>query len=277
MNIIKKPRINLIQSSLLFLAIILLTVIGFALIPRLARAATVGPPGCSPEKPYNCTLSREKFDQLKSQWCSLANSDKQDECKDKFFTFVYREPWQLERYANYSIPQYCASRFDGSRSPADEQRVPTFCYVIAGRGSDYYEALKKIIEDCGTADNQDMECVRRIQQQFLHDFNEDWADAPGPVQDSTGSGDAINTENEGAKTKFVERVSSYIKWFSLGLGILAVFGLIISGIQYAAAQDNPQAVAGAKTRIYNIVIGIVIYAFMFGLLQWLIPGGVFSL
>lgn len=248
-----------------------------ALSPKDVHGETLGAPGCTPDKPYNCTMSRRKFDELTNQWCGLANSDKQEECKLAFLDFVYRKPTDLKKMAGFTIPQFCAPRFDGGRTPADEARIPDGCYVLPKKGTEFYNALKQIIEDCGTVDDQDVACVRQIQQQFLSDYKSGWADPPDTGGSSTGTGGAINTDNGGAKTTFINRVSSYIKWFTLGLGILAVFGLIISGIQYAAAQDNPQAVAGAKTRIYNIVIGIVIYAFMFGLLQWLIPGGVFSL
>lgn len=276
MNLIGKTHYAFKLTKLLVLLGILLTSSVFILMQKEVKADALGPSGCSQDKPYNCTMSRRKFDDLTNQWCGLANSDKQEECKQAFLGFVYRKPTELKRFAGFTIPQFCAPRFDASRSPADEARVPEGCYILPNKSTKFYDALKQIIEDCVTVDDQDADCVRRIQQQFLSDYKSDWADPPGPVDDSTSAGGAINID-KGAKSKFVARVSSYIKWFTLGLGILAVFFLVISGIQYAAAQDNPQAVAGAKTRIYNVVIGIVIYAFMFGLLQWLIPGGVFSL
>lgn len=60
-----------------------------------------------------------------------------------------------------------------------------------------------------------------------------------------------------------------------GVGVLAVLGFVVVGIQYTTARDNEGQVAKAKERIGQIVIGLVIYALLYALLQFLIPGGVF--
>ena len=263
--------------------ILAITVLGLLLITiQFAKSAYAAPPGCSSDQPYNCAMSRRKFDQLVNQWCGLAFPDKQVECRLRFLGFVFTSPNSVLSNAGFRIPYYCKINYTHNSSlgltiAQELEFIPDFCYVVPRRNSDYYQATVDIINECGLADEQDRACVLRIQQQFLHDFNADWAEEPGPEEDTASASDAININNSAGKTKFFERVSSYIKWFTLGIGILAVFGLVISGIQYAAAQDNPQAVSGAKTRIYNIVIGIFIYVFMFAILQWLIPGGIFKL
>lgn len=58
-----------------------------------------------------------------------------------------------------------------------------------------------------------------------------------------------------------------------GLGVAAVLGTVIAAIMYLTARDNEQQVAKAKTRLYEVVIGLVAWAVMWGLLQWLLPGG----
>ena len=60
-----------------------------------------------------------------------------------------------------------------------------------------------------------------------------------------------------------------------GVGVLAVVGLVIVGIQYITARDNEGQVARAKERLMQIVIGLVIYMLLYILLQFFIPGGVF--
>lgn len=64
-----------------------------------------------------------------------------------------------------------------------------------------------------------------------------------------------------------------VKILTFGVGSLAVFGLVFSGLQYASARDNEAQVKKAKDRIMNIVIGLVIYAVMYAVVSWLIPGG----
>lgn len=251
----------------------ILSITSAILFSSNARAAVL-PADCSTDTPYNCAMSRKKFDQLVASWCSLANGDKREECSLGFYTFVYTSPSDIKSRAGFATPSYC--RIGASTTDAQKANIPDFCYVLAKRNTAYYTATKEIIEECGLAESQDRSCATRIQQQFLHDQNADWADEPGAPK-STNSSRAVNVDDEGAKITFIARVATYIKWLTIGVGVIAVFGLVISGIQYAAAQENPQSVAAAKSRINNIIIGIVIYLTMFGLLQWLIPGGVFSL
>lgn len=60
------------------------------------------------------------------------------------------------------------------------------------------------------------------------------------------------------------------------IGVGAVLMIIWGGIQYTTARDSPQAVAAAKQKIINVVIGLAAFIFLYAFLQWLIPGGVFS-
>lgn len=61
-----------------------------------------------------------------------------------------------------------------------------------------------------------------------------------------------------------------------GIGIVAVGGIVYASILYASAGDNSGQVSKAKNMIRDIVIGIVAYALMYSLLQYLIPGGAFA-
>ena len=59
-----------------------------------------------------------------------------------------------------------------------------------------------------------------------------------------------------------------------GLGAAAVFGVVIAGIQYMTARDDPGQVAKAKKKLIEIVIGLLAWALMYTVLNWLIPGGI---
>lgn len=61
-----------------------------------------------------------------------------------------------------------------------------------------------------------------------------------------------------------------------GVAILAIGGIIYGAVLYTSAGDNQGQLAKAKDVIRNVIIGIVAFAFMYSLLQWLIPGGVFN-
>jgi hypothetical protein len=58
------------------------------------------------------------------------------------------------------------------------------------------------------------------------------------------------------------------------VGIVAVISIIFAGIQYASSADDPGTVTKAKQRIFNTVIGLVAYIFLFAFLEYLIPGGI---
>ena len=63
---------------------------------------------------------------------------------------------------------------------------------------------------------------------------------------------------------------------SIGVGVLSVVGIILVGIQYLTSKDSADQSKKARTRISQIVIGVAIYATLFAVMQWLMPGGVFN-
>ena len=61
-----------------------------------------------------------------------------------------------------------------------------------------------------------------------------------------------------------------------GVGIAATIGVVISGYQYLTARDDMGQVVKAKKRLMEIAIGLVIYAIMWGVIQFLLPGGLYG-
>ena len=61
-----------------------------------------------------------------------------------------------------------------------------------------------------------------------------------------------------------------------GVGAAAVIGVIITGYQYMTARDNAGQVVKAKNRLLQVVIGLVIWVLFWGVLQFLLPGGLFG-
>jgi len=58
------------------------------------------------------------------------------------------------------------------------------------------------------------------------------------------------------------------------VGIVVATSIVVAGIQYSLARDDVAKVTAAKHRIYNAVIALVTYLFLFAFLQWLVPGGI---
>lgn len=60
-----------------------------------------------------------------------------------------------------------------------------------------------------------------------------------------------------------------------GIGILAVGGIVYGSILYASAADKAEQTKKAISIILNVVLGLVAYAMMYLVLNYLIPGGIF--
>src|SRR5688572_22009018 len=58
------------------------------------------------------------------------------------------------------------------------------------------------------------------------------------------------------------------------VGVVAVISIIVAGIQYSTSADDPGAVTKAKQRIFNTVLGLIAYIFLFAFLNYLVPGGI---
>lgn len=70
-------------------------------------------------------------------------------------------------------------------------------------------------------------------------------------------------------------LSGVIKFIGGLIGLMIVITLIVSGIQYSASAGEPANIAKAKDRIFNAVIGLILYIFLAAILTYIIPG-VFS-
>ncbi len=73
----------------------------------------------------------------------------------------------------------------------------------------------------------------------------------------------------------VDVVFAIIRLLSIGVGIVVVLMVVIAGIQYSASQGDPNATAKAIARVRNALIGLLLYIFMYALLNWIIPAGIF--
>lgn len=84
-----------------------------------------------------------------------------------------------------------------------------------------------------------------------------------------GGGSVDTTNGAGIYTilKLILQILVY------GLGVAATLGVVIAGVMYIMAKDSPDKVATAKKRLYEVAIGLVAWAAMWAVLNWLIPGG----
>jgi hypothetical protein len=71
-------------------------------------------------------------------------------------------------------------------------------------------------------------------------------------------------------------LKNILKFMSAGVGLAVVGGIVFGGYMYITARANAGQVEKAKVVIINSVIGLILFIFMFSILQFLIPGGIFG-
>ncbi len=93
--------------------------------------------------------------------------------------------------------------------------------------------------------------------------------------DTCANGDKATYTSVGDNciTKDIQTVLNFL---SVGVGIIIIGSIMVAGIQYMSAGDNPQNVQAAKARIRNAILALLVFALSWSFLNWLVPGGVFG-
>ena len=88
------------------------------------------------------------------------------------------------------------------------------------------------------------------------------------IKCKTGTGDGI----EG--TGIWSLLLMAINILTAGVGVAALGGVVYGAVLYSSAGGNPEQVKKAKGMFMNVAIGVISFAAMYFLLNFLIPGGV---
>lgn len=96
------------------------------------------------------------------------------------------------------------------------------------------------------------------------------AEADANQKKGQGASVVCDIEGNGIITKIINPA---IKVFTILVGVVAVIMLIVAGIIYSSAQDDPKRIALAKKIIIDVVIGVAAYVFLFAFLNYILPQG----
>ena len=80
---------------------------------------------------------------------------------------------------------------------------------------------------------------------------------------------AILECEETAENSVFNLLQLVIEIMSGTVGILGVVGILVIGIQYLTAGGNEQKTTKAKRRLFEVIIGLIVYAVLFAALYWL--------
>ena len=86
------------------------------------------------------------------------------------------------------------------------------------------------------------------------------------------SGDGKNIEDSGLCGILLMAVNI----LTAGVGVLALAGIVYGSVLYTSAGGNPEQIKKAKGIFMNVAIGVIAFAGMFALLNFLVPGGIFN-
>ncbi len=73
----------------------------------------------------------------------------------------------------------------------------------------------------------------------------------------------------------VKYIDPAIRFLAIGFGLIITIIVVSAGVQYSTAGGDPQKVNAAKKRISNALLALLVFIFMYALLQFLVPGGLF--
>lgn len=77
--------------------------------------------------------------------------------------------------------------------------------------------------------------------------------------------------DDGKGSSIVDILKLVVDIMTIGIGILGVIGISITGIQYLTAGGSEEKTRKAKRRMFEIVIGLVAYVLIYAILSWLLP------
>jgi predicted secreted protein len=95
---------------------------------------------------------------------------------------------------------------------------------------------------------------------------------PSSVCDKADAGDTSDVSQTGVWALLLFAVQV----MTAGVFLLAIAGVVYGAVLFTTAAGNAEQVKKGRMIITNTVIGMLAFALMYALLQWLIPGGVFN-
>ena len=82
--------------------------------------------------------------------------------------------------------------------------------------------------------------------------------------------------NVAAISPIVDLLFAFIRFLSDGIGLVIVASIIYAGIQYTTAGGDPNNVKKAVTPIRSSIVALLLFIFMYAILNYLIPSGFFK-
>lgn len=180
---------------------------------------------------------------------------------------------------------------EGSGSLSDQSKVDAYCQDLASRGG---SSQGDWVCSNGNRSDQLWGCYNQTGQTAVSNTPVTPVAAPitcvDPItgKDVPGTKLAVKIDVNGDGTPdecipegtgdistnpIIVYLKGIINFMSIGIGLVAAISIVVAGIQWMASRDNPQAIQAAQKRLWNAVIAILLFIFMYAILNFLVPGG----
>jgi hypothetical protein len=188
--------------------------------------------------------------------CQGMSADRTQQCVQRYDEAVKEQCTQTNPTANDA----CVESIIGAPEPFSSSLNYTCNATNASGNPTFCTGDNKGEHQCGTGNGAESVSINLgcVGEKCVHS-----ATANDPVCNTD-----INAVVDGA--------FAIIRFLSIGVGIVVVASVVLAGIQYTSSQGDPAAVAKAMERVRNTVIGLGIYIFIYAILNWLVPAGIFN-
>ncbi len=102
------------------------------------------------------------------------------------------------------------------------------------------------------------------------------AGTTGPGTDGLCSDKSTPTYKSVTESGIWGLLITVLNIMSAGIGVTAVGGVVYGSIMYASGEGNAEKTKKARMIIFNVLIGLLMYAVMYAFLNYMIPGGMFN-
>ncbi|GHU07579.1 hypothetical protein FACS189431_2370 [Alphaproteobacteria bacterium] len=82
--------------------------------------------------------------------------------------------------------------------------------------------------------------------------------------------------NSNGECGIIPVIIQIFNWLAIGVSIIVVLMVIVGAIRYMTAGGNQEGAKKGIAMIRNAIIALVLYMVMWALLNFLVPGGIFS-
>ena len=134
----------------------------------------------------------------------------------------------------------------------------------------------KLKKECGAP--KDTQKYKDCRSKFIKGYADTKTPA-GSADTSTGCGNVETTYikcDDRGEGPIVNLLLQLINFLAVGVGIAVVGGITWGGMLYASSNGDSTKAKQGITTIVNAVIGLLVFMFLYALINFLVPGGLFN-